>query len=55
MTKGRRERHKRICKNLFVRLSWMLKVKDCQHICLICKYFDMCRAEGISRKGEEVK
>ncbi len=25
----------------------MFKVKDCRHICLLCKYYDLCRLEGI--------
>ena len=52
MTRGWRVRHKRMCIKLLERLSWMLKVKDCHHICLICKYFGMCKAEGIPRKEE---
>lgn len=37
------------------RLTWMLKVKDCRHVCLFCEYFDMCRVDGMSEKEDKVK
>ncbi len=55
MTRGWREGLKKMCKKFVERLSWMIRVKDCCHICLICKYFDMCKAEGVPRKEEKVK
>lgn len=35
------------------RILHMLMVKDCRHVCLFCKYYDMCKQETGSRK--EVK
>lgn len=35
------------------RFTWMFKVKDCRHVCLLCEYYDMCKQEIGSRK--EVK
>ena len=42
-------------KRILERLSWMFKVKDCRHVCLFCKHFGMCRADGIPEKEDKVK
>lgn len=42
-------------KQILERLSWMFKVKDCRHVCLLCEYYDMCRADGMPGKEERVK
>lgn len=35
------------------RLRWMIKVKDCRHICLFCEYFEICNAEGSGEREEK--
>lgn len=32
-------------KEIIKRLSWMFKVKDCRGICLLCGFYEICRAE----------
>lgn len=27
------------------RFTWMLKVKDCRHLCLTCEYYEICKRE----------
>lgn len=50
---GRRKKRRKMKKRkdlimaAVARFSWMLKVKDCRHICLICKYYRKCREDGI--------
>ena len=40
---------------LFRRLLWMFKVKDCRHVCLFCKYYHVCTIDGATeRSGKEM-
>lgn len=54
--KKRRKMKKRKRKDLIMaavaRISWMLKVKDCHHACLFCRYYRKCREDGIQKEGE---
>lgn len=34
------------------RIRHMLRVKDCRHICLLCEYFDICKAEIEEQEAE---
>ena len=37
------------------RLTWMFKVRDCRRICLLCEYYETCRNDGSSQRGEKRK
>ena len=40
---------------LFRRLLWMFKVKDCRHICLFCEHYHICTIDGeTERRGKEM-
>lgn len=46
-----------IIKAIAERIEWMKKNRDCKHLCICCKYFDICKgsemaAEELS-KGEK--
>ena len=32
-------------KRIIESIRHMLRVKDCRHICMFCRYFDICRSE----------
>ncbi len=58
MTRRRRKRHgeekiEEGADGIIGRLTWMLKVRDCRHICLFCEHYRRCREEGIAGKEEE--
>lgn len=43
-------------KGILERLAWMLKVRDCRHVCLWCEYFDICKcsetaADNLTERG----
>ena len=38
---------------LFRRLLWMFKVKDCRHVCLFCEYYHVCTADGATERSEK--
>lgn len=40
-------------RSIFERLSWMLKVKDCRHVCLFCKHYHVCTAERAAERSEK--
>lgn len=37
-------------KGILERLAWMLKVRDCRHVCLWCEYYETCKAEGTEKE-----
>lgn len=40
---------------LFQRLLWMFKVKDCRHVCLFCEHYHVCAIDGATeRSGKEM-
>lgn len=39
-------------KEMVQRIRHMLKVKDCRHVCLFCKYFEKCRNEVENNEHE---
>jgi len=34
-----------VIRTMFEKIMWMIKRKDCRHVCLWCKYYDQCRNE----------
>ena len=40
---------------LFRRLLWMFKGKDCRHVCLFCEHYHVCTIDGVTeRSGKEM-
>lgn len=39
-------------KQIVDRIIHMIKTKDCRHICLFCKYYDLCKLETTGEKEE---
>ena len=39
-------------KEMSKRFIWMLKVRDCRHICLFCEYYETCRNEETTKTIE---
>lgn len=37
------------------RMMWMLRVKDCHHICLFCEYYEKCGLNRIPEGGDRGK
>lgn len=32
------------------RVMWMVRVKDCHHICLFCEYYEKCGLDGMPER-----
>lgn len=43
----------KVVKKIIERFLWMFKVKDCWHICIFCKYYHNCIAEGATERRKE--
>ena len=40
---------------IFQRILWMFKVKDCRHVCLFCEHYHVCTIDGATeRSGKEM-
>ena len=40
-------------KEMSKRFIWMLKVRDCRHICLFCEYYETCRNEETTKNNRK--
>lgn len=40
-------------KEMLKRFTWMLKVRDCRHICLFCEYYETCRNEETTKNNRK--
>lgn len=36
---------------IFRRFFWMLKVKDCRHVCLFCEHYHICTIDGVTERS----
>lgn len=32
------------------RIMWMIRMKDCRHVCMWCEYWDLCREEELGKE-----